>query len=202
MSITIEQARVWFTPGLDRHFKGALYAGMALANEEANPPNVVALYRSLVDGELWTRPLAEAPSSWADHVAWPSAEEGRRGWPWGATAPRYCPVPTAVFSMVFLLAGPTGTHLESYARKAEAELPGVLASPSYGGIEKVLATLKLVLAPRVVVVPLWISHGEPPPEGFGYLLIDNGPPELVLAQLKGVARTVDPNGAAVEVSDG
>ena len=92
MDITVEQARAGFSSGLYRHYKGHLYAGVTLANEESTG-KVVVVYRSLRDGELWTRPLAEAPSSWSDHVPWP-VEPGR-GWPWGATAPRFCGVPTA-----------------------------------------------------------------------------------------------------------
>lgn len=43
--------------GLYRHYKGGWYRVQAIARVEAEPEKQVVIYRSLTDGEVWSRPL-------------------------------------------------------------------------------------------------------------------------------------------------
>jgi hypothetical protein len=42
-----------------RHYKGGFYELIALAKEEANPGNLLAVYKAERDGTVWTRPICE-----------------------------------------------------------------------------------------------------------------------------------------------
>ena len=44
-------------PGQYRHFKGGRYYVDGVARVEADPDQMVVVYRALSDGTLWTRPI-------------------------------------------------------------------------------------------------------------------------------------------------
>lgn len=193
-NVTLEQARSLFEPGIYRHYKGGLYIALALAANHENPQATSVVYRSCAYGEVYHRPLAEAPSAWCDHVEWPSRED--RGWPWGASAPRFVLIHPSRFRTVLLLGGTPGVGIEALAEYA-GTLEGVLATPTYGGLSKVRSAIHTVLADKVSV-PLWFARGEPPPPDDNYLSVDLGADAYVHGQIVGITRAVDPAGPVIE----
>lgn len=196
-TVTLEQARSQFDIGLYRHYKGGLYAALSLAVDHALDQDVVVLYRSLETGILYKRPLAEAESSWCDHVEWPSMPG--KGWPWGSMAPRFYRIPERTFNVVMLIDGPPNEGA-TQACKAAAEIinPRVEASVSLAGLSVVRSALRSILR-DLVVVPLWVSREQPPP-GPEYLWLENRGDEFLAGSILGVARAVDPNGPAIETT--
>lgn len=49
--------------GRYRHFKGGLYDVIGVARVEADPDQSVVVYRAVVDGTLWTRPVESFTST-------------------------------------------------------------------------------------------------------------------------------------------
>ncbi len=191
-SVTLDQARDRFEQGLYRHYKGPLYLAIALADDHEKPTTDV-FYRSLTNGKLYHRPLAEAPSSWYDHVQWPPPE-GKDHWPWGSMAPRFVQVPVEAYATVFLISGPPHQGA-SVAARVGSQIPEVECVLVEGGLSGTVAHLRHSL-PDKVVVPLWVSGGQKGPPGC--LSLSNGYEEYIRGQLEGIARAVDRTGPTIE----